>query len=85
MSLKNDILKNSGLLLEAGEEDDENKMYEKNGCDDVHKGLKDKNWKLIERAIKYIKNFDNRKLLKDGIKNKDWKMIEQVCRNLDHK
>ena len=34
---------------------------------------KDKNWKLIERAIKYIKNFDNRKLLKDGIKNKDWK------------
>jgi len=78
MTIKEEILLGSGLLLENGEEDDESKMFEKNGKDDVCKGYYDRDWKLIERSIQFIKDPANRRLLKLAIKNKDWNPVRKV-------
>jgi hypothetical protein len=80
MSIKNDILKNA-LLLEDGEEDDY-RMYNKSGTDDLRKGFDTKDWKIIGQSVNRIRDMTATRIIKNAIKQKDWNGIARACKIL---
>lgn len=69
-------------IFESGEENDEEKIYERNGVDAVRKGYKNRDWKEIENSLQYIKNDTCRKLIKKGIKEQSWDPIRRAYTHL---